>query len=198
MEYSKGQNLVWHGHQLDLWLLGSCTVQGSPSQRMLPLVSTTRAGPPGVCQSLLPAAQTPQRKPVRAWQQLPFQHQNGTEFITQALSSVALPDPQWLLCVVAQPETQHEDFNSRRQQWELQKRTPRTQHHRQYKSVDYTHSAQPALLLETSCQFSTGTGILVSMKLSWCWRAPRGLLSMRRMGLFWIVSTRSRWGKKKT
>lgn len=77
------------------------------------------------------------------------------------------------------------------------KRTPRTQHHRQYKSVDYTHSAQPALLLETSCQFSTGTGILVSMKLSWCWRAPRGLLSMRRMGLFWIVSTRSRWGKKK-
>lgn len=68
----------------------------------------------------------------------------------------------------------------------------------QYKSVDYTHSAKPALLLETSCQFSTGTGILVSMKLSWCWRAPRGLLSMRRMGLFWIVSTRSRWENKKT
>lgn len=71
------------------------------------------------------------------------------------------------------------------------------EYHRQYKSVDYTHSAKPALLLETSCQFSTGTGILVSMKLSWCWAAPRGLLSMRRMGLFWIVSTRSRWGKKK-
>lgn len=78
------------------------------------------------------------------------------------------------------------------------KSIPSTQHHRQYKSVDYTHSAKPALLWETSCQFSTGTGILVSMKLSWCWRAPRGLLSMRRMGLFWIVSTRSRWEKEKT
>jgi len=77
------------------------------------------------------------------------------------------------------------------------KSTPSTQHHRQYISGGYTHSAKPALLLETSCQFSTGTGILVSMKLSWCWAAPRGLLSMRRMGLFWIVSTRSRWGKKK-
>lgn len=92
--------------------------------------------------------------------------------------------------------TQHEDFNSRRQTVWSPKNTPSTQHHRQYKSVDYTHSAKPALLLETSCQFSTGTGILVSMKLSCCWRAPRGLLSMRRMGLFWIVSTRSRWGKK--
>lgn len=210
MKYSKGQNLVWHGHQLDFWArwlmaAGELHTAGHPFPRDPALGEhhTSRVTWDCLCQSLFPAAQAPQRKPAHAWQQLPFQHQhqNGTEFIIpspcfQSGSPRSRRDPQWLFHV-AQPETQHEDFNSRRQQCDLQKRTPRTQHHRQYGSVDYTHSAQPALLLETSCQFSTGTGILVSMKLSWCWRAPRGLLSMRRMGLFWIVSTRSRWGKKK-
>lgn len=141
---------------------------------------------------------TEETSPCTAAAPLPASTPEWDSLQPQALPTVALSDPQWFFCVMAQPETQHEDFNSRRQQCDLQKRTPRTQHHRQYESVDYTHSAQPALLLGTSCQFSTGTGILVSMKLSWCWRAPRGLLSMRRMGLFWIVSTRSRWGKKKT
>lgn len=73
---------------------------------------------------------------------------------------------------------------------------PQVHNTRHQKKVGYTHSAKTTFLLETSCQFRTGTGILVSMKLSWRWRATNGLLSTRRMGLFWTVSTRSSWGRK--
>lgn len=174
-------------------------LQDTLSQGILPLVSTTGAGATRdcLCQRLFAEQSGPCKAAAPLPASAPEWHRvYNPKPLLHSGSPRARCDPQWLF-YVAQPETQHEDFNSRRQQCDHQKRTPRTQHHRQYESVDYTHSAQPALLLETSCQFSTGTGILVSMKLSWCWRAPRGLLSMRRMGLFWIVSTRSRWGKKK-
>lgn len=102
-----------------------------PRDRALGEHHTSRVTRDCLCQSLFPAAQAPQRKPVHAWQQLPFhhQHQNGTELIIPSPcfhrgSPRPRRDPQRLFRV-AQPETQHEDFNSRRQQCDLQKKDPK-------------------------------------------------------------------------
>lgn len=185
----------------DCWGVAHCR-QPTLSQGILRMVCTTRAGPPWASASFQQHSHH-RRKELSTWQQSPLLAS------TPEWDRVCNPNlvfSWWVSQTQARSQAVISCGTAWDTAWRFQlqeatvwspKSTPSTQHHRQYKSVDYTHSAKPALLLEISCQFSTGTGILVSMKLSWCWRAPRGLFSMRRMGLFWIVSTRSRWEKTK-
>lgn len=66
---------------------------------------------------------------------------------------------------------------------------------REVKRRRYTHSRTAGVALrEPSCQFSTGTGMQVSLMGSWQRKEREGPVSSRSWGLLWTVSTRGGGG----
>lgn len=85
--------MTWTPGHSDLWLLGHCTLQDTLCQGILPLVSTTWAGPPGTVSAKASFQQHRANQPVHG-SRSQHQHQHGTEFITPSpFSTVALPEP---------------------------------------------------------------------------------------------------------
>lgn len=118
------RDINWTSDYGDLWLLGSCTLQDTLSQGILPLVSTTGAGPPGTVSAKASSQQHRAKQPVHGSSSPEWDRIYNPKPFVHSGSPGASCDPQWLFCV-AQPETQHQDFNSRRQQCDLQKKDPK-------------------------------------------------------------------------